>query len=70
MVSTLDRAGFRGRRGAGVLRNLVRMRSKGIASASVLETLMLRELRRAELPAPVQPTPAEEEDDLLRRLFG
>jgi very-short-patch-repair endonuclease len=55
MAGTLDRLGGRGRRGAGVLRELVAERDSATApTQSVLEDELLRVLRRAGLPEPVR----------------
>ncbi|HZA41376.1 MAG TPA: hypothetical protein VFA00_12205 [Actinomycetota bacterium] len=58
--------GTSGRKGAGLLLDLLEQRGKGEApTASGLETLVARAVRDGELPAPVRQHPVRDEDGLI-----
>lgn len=58
--------GTRGRKGAGVLVDLLHLRAKGeTPTASALETLVARAVREGDLPRPVRQYPVHDEDGLI-----
>jgi hypothetical protein len=62
----LGALGTPGRKGAGVLVDLLELRHKGeTPTASALETLVARAVREGELPAPVRQHPVHDEEGLI-----
>jgi hypothetical protein len=58
--------GTSGRKGAGILLNLLDLREKDhTPTASALETIVARAVRQGELPAPVRQHPVHDEDGLV-----
>lgn len=64
--SRLMALGTSGRKGAGVLLDLLDLRQRGeVPTASTLETLLARAVRAGELPPPVRQHPVHDEDGLV-----
>jgi hypothetical protein len=72
MKERLETLGGKGRRGAGVLRELLALRDPGAApTEGMFETLMERLILRAGLPRPVRQYEVREGDELIARVdFG
>ena len=69
LIDRLDAVGGRGRRGAGVAREILAVRDPGSApTESMFETLLDRLLRGAGLPIPVRQHEVKQGDIVLARL--